>query len=88
MRADEECVFFVGRSKTAGATAVELRRRQRQAGDKIGAPVGTAYAIFHFAVVSGKEFIHRCTRGLCSAILSGLSSALWSEQNRNLVPHR
>ena len=46
MRADEEGAFFVRRSKTAGASAVELRRRKRQAGEKIGVPVGTSFAIF------------------------------------------
>ena len=56
VRADEEGAFFVGRSKIAGATAVELRRRQRQAGGKNGVPVGTAFAIFQGVIVRGKEF--------------------------------
>ena len=50
---DEEDALFIGRSKATGATAVELRRRQREAGEEIGAPVGTAFAIFQSVVVRG-----------------------------------
>ena len=46
---------FVGRSKTTGALVVEPRRRQREAGDKIGVVVGTAFAIFQGIVVRGAE---------------------------------
>ena len=56
MRADEEYAFFIGRSKRAGAPVVKLRRRQREAGEKVIVPVGTAIAIFHGVFVRGKEF--------------------------------
>ena len=56
MRADEEDAFFVGRGKTVGATAVELRRGQRQAEEDAGAPVGTAFEVFTSVVVRGKKF--------------------------------
>ena len=56
MRADEEDVFFVGRSKTAATTAVDLRRRRRQAGVEVAVPVGTAFAIFQSVIVCGEEF--------------------------------
>ena len=56
MRADEEDAFFVGRSKAAETAAVELRRRQRQAGEKIGVLIDTAFAVFQGVVVRGQEF--------------------------------
>ena len=56
MRANEGDPFFFGRSWTAEATAVELCRRQRQAGEEIGVLVGTAFAIFQGVVVRGEEF--------------------------------
>ena len=43
------------RVKTAGPTAVELHRRQRQVREKVGVPVGTAFAIFQGVPVRGKE---------------------------------
>ena len=55
MRADEEGVFFIGRSKAAGTAAVELRRRQRQAGEKIGVIVGTGFALFKGVFVRGQD---------------------------------
>ena len=42
MRADEEEAFFVGRSGTAGAAVVALRRRQGQGGEEVGIPIGIA----------------------------------------------
>ena len=56
MRPNEEDAFFVGRSRAAGTAAVELRRRQRQAEEKIGVPIGTSFAIFQGAVVRCQEF--------------------------------
>ena len=56
MRADEEDAFFVERSKASGTAAVELCRRQKQAGEKIGVPIGTVFAIFQDVVVRGQEF--------------------------------
>ena len=47
---------MVGRSRAAETTAVELRRRQMQAGEKISVPVGTAFAVFEGVAVRGQEF--------------------------------
>ena len=33
-----------------------LRRRQRQAGEEIGVPVGNAFVVFQGVVVRGQEF--------------------------------
>ena len=48
-------MLFVGRSKTAGVTVVELYRRPKESGEKIGVPAGTAFARFEGVVVGGKE---------------------------------
>ena len=55
MRVDKEDAFSVGRSKAAGTAAVELRRRQRQAGEKIGVIVGTGFALFKGVFVRGQD---------------------------------
>ena len=55
MRADEKA-FFVGQNETAGTVAVALRLRQGQAGQEVGGPVDTAFAIFQSAVVRSEGF--------------------------------
>ena len=86
MRADEKDAFFVGRNEIAGACGRALSQA-RAGGGEVGVPVGTAFAIFQ-SVYAVRNYSHRFTRGLCSAILSRITGALWSEKNRNFVPQR
>ena len=56
MRANEKDAFLVGRSDTDGAVAMVLRRRYGKAGQEVGVPVGTSFAIFQSVVVRSEEF--------------------------------
>ena len=59
-------------------------RRERQSAFPLALPLRYS-RVYLYAVRNSN---HRCTRGLCSAILSRCSSALWSEKMRKVVPHK